>query len=65
VAAIALPVGIAYASLAGVPVEMGIYAAIFPLFGLCPFRLVAPADHRPGRRHLPDVGGEPGTLGGG
>jgi sulfate permease, SulP family len=32
VAAIALPVGIAYASLAGVPVEIGIYAAIFPLF---------------------------------
>lgn len=32
VAAIALPVGIAYADLAGVPAVMGIYSAIFPLF---------------------------------
>ena len=31
VAAIALPVGIAYAELAGVPAAVGIYAAIFPL----------------------------------
>ena len=31
VAAIALPVGIAYADLAGVPAAVGIYAAIFPL----------------------------------
>ena len=31
VAAIALPVGIAYAELAGVPAAIGIYAAIFPL----------------------------------
>jgi sulfate permease, SulP family len=31
VAAIALPVGIAYAELAGVPAATGIYAAIFPL----------------------------------
>jgi len=37
VAAIALPVGIAYASLAGVPVEMGIYAAIFPLLAYALF----------------------------
>ena len=37
VAAIALPVGIAYASLAGVPVEIGIYAAIFPLFAYALF----------------------------
>lgn len=37
VAAIALPVGIAYASLAGVPVETGIYAAIFPLFAYAIF----------------------------
>ena len=32
VAAIALPVGIAYAELAGVPTVVGIYSAIFPLF---------------------------------
>jgi len=31
VAAIALPVGIAYADLAGVPAVIGIYSAIFPL----------------------------------
>ena len=31
VAAIALPVGIAYADLAGVPAIIGIYSAIFPL----------------------------------
>ncbi len=37
VAAIALPVGIAYASLAGVPVETGIYAAIFPLLAYALF----------------------------
>ena len=32
VAAIALPVGVAYADLAGVPTIVGIYSAIFPLF---------------------------------
>jgi len=32
VAAIALPVGIAYAELAGVPAVFGMYSAIFPLF---------------------------------
>lgn len=32
VAAIALPVGIAYADLAGVPPVGGMYSAIFPLF---------------------------------
>lgn len=32
VAAIALPVGIAYADLAGVPAVVGMYSAIFPLF---------------------------------
>jgi high affinity sulfate transporter 1 len=32
VAAIALPVGLAYADLAGVPAIIGIYSAIFPLF---------------------------------
>jgi sulfate permease, SulP family len=32
VAAIALPVGLAYADLAGVPAIVGIYSAIFPLF---------------------------------
>lgn len=37
VAAIALPVGIAYAALAGVPVEMGIYAAVFPLLAYALF----------------------------
>lgn len=37
VAAIALPVGIAYADLAGVPVATGIYAAIFPLFAYALF----------------------------
>lgn len=31
-AAIALPVGIAYADLAGVPAVVGMYSAIFPLF---------------------------------
>ena len=31
VAAIALPVGIAYADLAGVPAVIGMYSAIFPL----------------------------------
>ena len=37
VAAIALPVGIAYAELAGVPTVVGIYSAIFPLFGYALF----------------------------
>ncbi len=37
VAAIALPVGIAYASLAGVPAAIGIYSAIFPLFAYALF----------------------------
>jgi MFS superfamily sulfate permease-like transporter len=32
VAAIALPVGIAYTDLAGVPPVIGMYSAIFPLF---------------------------------
>ena len=31
VAAVALPVGVAYAALVGVPAVAGIYAAIFPL----------------------------------
>lgn len=37
VAAVALPVGIAYADLAGVPAVIGIYAAIFPLFAYALF----------------------------
>ena len=37
VAAIALPVGIAYADLAGVPPVVGMYAAIFPLFAYALF----------------------------
>ena len=37
VAAVALPVGIAYASLAGVPAQTGIYAATFPLFAYALF----------------------------
>ena len=37
VAAVALPVGIAYADLAGVPPVYGIYAAIFPLFAYALF----------------------------
>ena len=37
VAAVALPVGIAYADLAGVPPVTGIYAAIFPLFAYALF----------------------------
>jgi high affinity sulfate transporter 1 len=37
VAAVALPVGIAYAGLAGVPPVVGIYAAIFPLFAYALF----------------------------
>ncbi len=37
VAAIALPVGIAYSSLAGVPPVVGIYSAIFPLFAYAVF----------------------------
>ncbi len=37
VAAVALPVGIAYADLAHVPPVMGIYAAIFPLFAYALF----------------------------
>ncbi|HHH39063.1 MAG TPA: SulP family inorganic anion transporter, partial [Sedimenticola sp.] len=37
VAAIALPVGIAYASLAGVPPVVGMYSAIFPLFAYALF----------------------------
>ncbi|MBV5316498.1 MAG: SulP family inorganic anion transporter [Desulfobulbaceae bacterium] len=37
VAAIALPVGIAYASLAGVPPVVGIYSAIFPLLAYALF----------------------------
>lgn len=37
VAAIALPVGIAYADLAGVPAALGIYSALFPLFAYALF----------------------------
>jgi MFS superfamily sulfate permease-like transporter len=37
VAAIALPVGLAYADLAGVPAMIGIYSAIFPLFAYALF----------------------------
>jgi sulfate permease, SulP family len=37
VAAIALPVGLAYADLAGVPAIVGIYSAIFPLFAYALF----------------------------
>ena len=37
VAAIAMPVGIAYADLAGVPTIVGIYSAIFPLFAYALF----------------------------
>src|SRR4051794_632570 len=37
VAAIALPVGIAYADLAGVPAVLGIYSALFPLFAYALF----------------------------
>jgi len=37
VAAIALPVGIAYADLAGVPPVIGMYSAIFPLFAYAIF----------------------------
>ena len=37
VAAVALPVGIAYADLAGVPAAVGIYSAIFPLFAYALF----------------------------
>lgn len=42
VAAIALPAGIAYADLAGVPPVVGIYAAIFPLFGSSRQLMVGP-----------------------
>ena len=37
IAAIALPIGIAYAELAGVPVVVGIYSSIFPLFAYALF----------------------------
>jgi len=37
VAAIALPIGIAYAELAGVPIVVGMYSAIFPLFAYALF----------------------------
>ena len=37
VAAIALPVGLAYAELVGVPAIIGIYSAIFPLFAYALF----------------------------
>jgi MFS superfamily sulfate permease-like transporter len=37
VAAVGLPVGIAYSYLAGVPPVIGIYAAIFPLFAYALF----------------------------
>lgn len=37
VAAVALPVGIAYSDLAGVPPVIGMYAAIFPLFAYAMF----------------------------
>ncbi len=37
VAAVALPVGIAYADLAGVPAVIGMYSAIFPLFAYALF----------------------------
>jgi high affinity sulfate transporter 1 len=37
VAAVALPVGVAYADLLGVPVQMGLYAAIFPMLAYALF----------------------------
>jgi MFS superfamily sulfate permease-like transporter len=65
VAAVALPVGIAYADLAGVPAVIGMYAAIFPLVRLCAVRLVAAADGRAGCGHLHDDGRCRRAAGGG
>ena len=41
VAAVALPVGIAYAGIAGVPPVVSIYSAIFPLFAHAFFGFIA------------------------
>jgi Sulfate permease family len=48
VAAVALPVGIAYADLARVPPVIGMYATIFPLFAYALFGLYfAASDYFP------------------
>ena len=63
VAAIALPVGIAYAELAGVPAAIGIYAAIFPLV---PYAAVGSSRQLilgPDAATCIMVGGQPRTAG--
>lgn len=52
VAAVALPVAIAYAELAGVSPVVGALFLYLADGGLCAVRLVAPADRRARRRHL-------------
>ena len=46
VTAVAVPVGIAYAGLAGFRPEIGLYSSFIALFGLRDFRLVAPTHCR-------------------
>ena len=55
VAAVALPVGVAYAQLAGFRPEFGLYASILPLVAVCIVRNVPPVDYESGCGH--PVGG--------
>ena len=52
VAAVALPVGVAYAQLAGFRPEAGLYASILPLVAYALFRNLSTVDRWAGRGHL-------------
>ncbi len=64
VAAVALPIAIAYSQLAGVPPVYGLYASLLPLVAYALARLVPPVDHRARRRHLRHRRGRRGPAGG-
>jgi hypothetical protein len=63
VAAVALPVAIAYAQLAGFPPVVGLYAAMSADGRLRRLRHVATTDREPRRRDLRDGGGHRGAPG--
>jgi hypothetical protein len=52
VGAVALPLGVAYAQLAGFNPAVGLYSSILPLFAYAVFRHVAKVIHRSRRGHL-------------
>jgi MFS superfamily sulfate permease-like transporter len=65
VAAVALPVGVAYADLAGVPAVIGVYAAIFPLFAYALFGSSRQLMTGPDAATCMPMAAAPGPLAGG